>query len=58
MDDNKFWLRFWVIFLSGVVLITTLICGSCTIHRQQMIDAGYHLEQRVTTTYYDDVWVK
>ena len=56
MDDNKFWIRFWLIICTSIVLVVASIIACQLISDQQMIDAGYILKQ--TPVHFRSDWVK
>lgn len=55
-DSERFWLRFWIIIVSGIVAISMTLAASLIIHEKNYIDAGY--EQTTVVGYGSYVWTK
>lgn len=56
MDDNKFWIRFWLIICTSGVAIIAILFAYDILSDAQMIKAGYVLKQ--TPVQYRNDWVK
>ena len=54
-EDGEFWIRWWMIIVTGVVILVTICCAIITCHTERMAKLGY--EERQCDGSSSTIWV-